>query len=235
MSVEIYPVVHIKDVDTAVKQVDKSFAYGADGVYLIDHGVSGSANTLLSAFEMAKTSHPDQFVGVNILAAGSSARALSQLETACQQGVISRLPDGLWVDDAKHDLGTTTMLREQYPGLAAVRLLGGTAFKYTATYTDDPEKAALEARALAPHVDVITTSGEGTGMAPSVAKIVAMKQAIGDQKLAVASGITIENIQNYEGAVDQLLVSTSIETVPYSGVFDDAKLQTLITKAHQLG
>jgi predicted TIM-barrel enzyme len=235
MSVEIYPVVHINDVATAVEQVDKSFAYGADGVYLIDHGVGGSATTLLSTFEMAKTAHPDQYIGVNILAAGSSARALSRLETARQQGIISRLPDGLWVDDAKHDLATTTMLREQYPNMAAVRLLGGTAFKYTRSYTDDPEKAALEAQALAPYIDVVTTSGEGTGMAPSVAKIIAMKQAIGDQKLAVASGITIENIQNYDGAVDELLVSTSVETAPYSGVFDDAKLQALITKAHQLG
>ena len=234
MSIEIYPVVHINDVATAIAQVDKSFAYGADGVYLIDHGVGGSATTLLSTFEMAKTSHPDRFIGVNILAAGSSARALSHLEKARQRGVISRLPDGLWVDDAKRDLATTVALREEYPAMAAVQLLGGTAFKYTRSYTDDPEKAVQEAKELSPYVDVVTTSGEGTGMAPSVAKIVAMKRAIGDQKLAVASGITVNNIQHYEGAVDQLLVSTSIETMPYSGVFNDAKLQALISKAHQL-
>ena len=41
---------------------------------------------------------------------------------------------------------------------------------------------------------MITTSGSGTGIAADVAKIHTMKKAIGSHPLAIASGITPENM-----------------------------------------
>jgi len=58
-----------------------------------------------------------------------------------------------------------------------------------------------------------------------------MKNAIGSKKLAVASGISADNIASYSGLFDQLLVSTSIEVVPYSGIFEPDKLKQLIELA----
>ena len=62
-----------------------------------------------------------------------------------------------------------------------------------------------------------------------------MKEIIGEQKLAIASGVSTNNLYQYDGNVDQILVSTSIETEPYSGVFIPKKLKELILKAHELG
>lgn len=79
-------------------------------------------------------------------------------------------------------------LRAVNPLAAAVTYYGGVSFKYTAGYTDDPDIAAESARALNPFVDVVTTSGPGTGKAAPVSKLVAMKHAIGSQRLGLASG-----------------------------------------------
>lgn len=115
-----------------------------------------------------------------------------------------------------------------------MRILGGVAFKYTRTFTNNPELAAQEVRTLYGATDVVTTSEEGTGTAPPVAKIQKMKIASADKPLAVASGIKLENIGDYENIVDEVLVASSVETSPYSGIFDRDKLKAFIRKAHNL-
>ena len=60
-----------------------------------------------------------------------------------------------------------------------------------------------------------------------------MKHAV-SRDLAVASGISIENIADYQGIVDEVLVSSSVETAPYSGVFDPFRLHAFIRAAHEL-
>ncbi len=59
-------------------------------------------------------------------------------------------------------------------------------------------------------MDVVTTSGPGTGHAVHVDKIRAMKEALGQFPLAIASGITAENVQDYLPWSDCYLVATGI-------------------------
>ena len=59
-------------------------------------------------------------------------------------------------------------------------------------------------------MDVITTSGSGTGKSPSLEKIQLMRSYIGDTPLAIASGITPENKSMFTDLVDYLLVASSI-------------------------
>ena len=59
-------------------------------------------------------------------------------------------------------------------------------------------------------MDVVTTSGPGTGWSASVEKIGAMKEALGDFPLAIASGVTPENVTDYLGIADCFLVATGI-------------------------
>lgn len=115
-----------------------------------------------------------------------------------------------------------------------IKLFGGTAFKYTAHYTDDPELAAGQARQIKPFVDVVTTTGAGTGSAPDAGKIRAMKEASGRKELAIASGVSMLNIEQYRGIADSILVASSVEVVPYSGIFDETRLRSLIHIAHSL-
>jgi predicted TIM-barrel enzyme len=82
-------------------------------------------------------------------------------------------------------------------------------------------------------MEVVTTSGPGTGKAASPDKIRTMKQALGDFPLAIASGITPDNIDDYLPNADCFLVATGV-----SSSFDelDAKLvEQLVEKVHAYG
>ena len=59
-------------------------------------------------------------------------------------------------------------------------------------------------------MDVVTTSGIATGLAADVSKIEQMREGIGDHALAIASGITPENVFMYLPFCDCFLVATGI-------------------------
>lgn len=227
MAIEIFPVVHVNEVSQALDQTELVYHTGADGVYLIDHHNHDTA-LLLQAYNAVVQQNLYNFIGLNFLQLFSAENAFSFIDKQFKSGNVARLPNAIWVDDAIPDRHNLIDLRRERMELRNILYLGGVAFKYTRTYTDDPKDAAVQAKDLMPYVDVVTTSGKGTGSPPSPDKIRAMKQAIGDQKLAVASGISSDNINNYAGLFDQLLVSTSIEDEPYSGIFVEKKLKNLI-------
>ena len=74
-------------------------------------------------------------------------------------------------------------------------------------HVEDLETAA---RLAAKYMDVVTTSGPRTGGAAEVEKIARMKAAIGSYPLALASGITPENVHAYLPHADCFLVATGI-------------------------
>ena len=59
-------------------------------------------------------------------------------------------------------------------------------------------------------MDVITTSGVSTGNAPDHGKIQEMKGVIGHHPLAIASGITPENVLGYTLYTDCFLIATGV-------------------------
>jgi predicted TIM-barrel enzyme len=66
------------------------------------------------------------------------------------------------------------------------------------------------ARSAKHFMDVVTTSGDRTGVAPSVEKVRAIRNAIGDHPLAIASGITPENVHAFKSYANCFLVASSI-------------------------
>jgi len=156
---------------------------------------------------------------------------VAYLAAAQAEDFIETLPDAVWSDDAVG--GRDVVSYKRSLGLEAVRYLAGVAFKYTSSYTDNPIEAAILAREFAPLVDVVTTSGPGTGSAADVAKVAAMKAAIGSQELALASGVSLDNIEDYRPYVDTVLAASSIETYSYSGEFIESKLRDLVQAAHR--
>jgi hypothetical protein len=120
--------------------------------------------------------------------------------------------DGLWTDNAFIDEKTdnqfmaeeilTAQKSSGWHGL----YFGGVAFKYQ-RHVDDAGKAAQIA---ANYMDVVTTSGKGTGISADIEKIKIMKKAVGDFPLAIASGITLYNIEEYLDFADCFLVASYI-------------------------
>jgi predicted TIM-barrel enzyme len=77
-------------------------------------------------------------------------------------------------------------------------------------------------------MDVVTTSGPGTGAEAGLVKIQRMKQAIGGFPLAIASGITPENVAQYLPFADCFLVDTGISKT-FTEI-DPSRLQDLVNR-----
>jgi predicted TIM-barrel enzyme len=120
--------------------------------------------------------------------------------------------NGLWVDNAR--INELSVSQPDADEIAIARkasgwkglYFGGVAFKYQRHVSDLSASAKIASR----YMDVVTTSGPGTGLAANREKIVAMKQAMDDCPLAVASGITPENVSDYLEVADCFLVATGI-------------------------
>lgn len=195
------PVIHVESDAQARTQTEVARNAGADGVWLINHSLPYGllAENILPA---VRNDHPDFWIGVNFLDLASP----EAMAWVCKHG---NLANGLWTDrSGVTDLGVDdhakvtwqTKQDSKWPGL----YFGGVAFKYQALVVDW-EKATKNA---APYMDVVTTSGPGTGEAASIDKIRWM--SLEAPKLAIASGITPENVHEYLPHVHYFLVATGI-------------------------
>lgn len=231
MSIEVFPVVHVTNEAQAREQASSALDTGADGLYLVGGGQI-AAPELLRVSGLVMKDNPDQFVGVNCLDLRSSKDVFTLINEKHNSNDNWPVPSGVWVDDASIDAWETSKLRSENPHLTRISYLGGVAFKYTAIKVTSIAGAVEEAYRLSPYVDVVTTSGLGTGKPPSVEKVSMMKRIIRPQRLAIASGIGIHNIDKYRKFVDQVLVGSSIKVQPYSDKIDMNKLQRLVDYAH---
>jgi hypothetical protein len=231
---KVFPVIHLGEtsIGKSVEQADTAFELGADGVYLIDH-YNGAQDTrrIFETLTEVREHGPDRYVGLNILGL-TVPEAFGRIAGA----KLLQLPSDLWVDDVREggELDKALEFRKSLSDLAAVSLHGGIAFKYTPTATNNANAASAETAVLKRYVDVITTSGLGTGKPPTVEKLAAMKFVSGGKPVAVASGIDLSNIESFGGIVDEVLVASSVETRPGSGVFEPSVLKDFIEIAHNL-
>jgi predicted TIM-barrel enzyme len=75
-------------------------------------------------------------------------------------------------------------------------------------------------------MDVVCTSGSATGVPADLTKIRVMSDTLTENTaLAIASGITAENISSYLPYVEAFLVGTGLEKE--FGVFDPAKVKAV--------
>lgn len=109
-----------------------------------------------------------------------------------------------------------------------IRLFASVAFKYR-PHEPDPPLAAKNALDCG---FIPTTSGIATGVAADLGKIVAMSKAIGG-KLAIASGMTPENIGEYAPYLSDCLVSTGISLDDFR--IDEDRLARFIAAAQRVG
>lgn len=206
----ILPVVHVQDRLQAITQSSLAKSAGADGVFLIGHSMQ--AKDLMACATAVRETLPGFWLGINFLDL-TPKHAFEFLDRAAREGTII---NGLWTDTASRE---TDALRACSPDLA---YFGGTAFKYQ-RQPEDLEAAAREASLC---MDFVTTSGPGTGLAVSLSKMQAMKQGVGSRSLAIASGITPENVVDYLPYADAYLVATGISR--NFREFDEAKLNRLV-------
>ena len=217
----VLAVVHPVGRAEALASLATVAAAGAPGAFLINQGMNEV--DVLGLIREARGQFPKLWLGVNLLG-HRPADALATALDACD-GI-----DGIWSDDAGIDEHATAQPRADELVMARRArgwtglYFGGVAFKYQreVAFADLARSAELAARSM----DVVCTSGPGTGRAADLDKVRALRAGLGDAALALASGVTADNVRSYIPYVDAFLVGTGIEAE--FGVIDATKLTALL-------
>lgn len=225
---KVVPVIHHLDPVTTLDQARLAVRCGAFGVFLISH--QGDNHELLRLVHpvrvalQALTPHAvgQPWVGVNLL----GATPTDAYRMAAQNGAAAVWMDSAGVSSASadnHALGVSFSRRHGLP----LEVFAGVAFKYRGL-EPLPATAARNAAALG---FVPTTSGSATGEAPSVEKVRLVSAGAGGP-VAVASGLTADNLPWFHGLISHAIVSTGVSADFHR--FDEAKLRRFVEVARSL-
>ena len=220
----LLPVIHPISRADALRAVSVAHSLGVKGVFLIDQGMS--ERDVLVLARMVREAYPTLWIGLNLL----SRTATKTLTTTYNRELRV---DGIWSDWAgieenrvagsSHPVAETFMNARRAASWDGL-YFGGVAFKYQREVAPSDLSAAAEMSV--PYMDVLCTSGPGTGHAADVEKVRALRAGIGDHAMALASGVTPDNVGSYLPYVQAFLVGTGIEQ--RLGVLDPAKIEALL-------
>ena len=211
----LLPVIHAESARQALRNAQLARDAGCAGVFLINHSMG--SRELLDVHRVVTAEIPGWWVGVNCL----------DLAPEEVFRVIGNDVGGVWVDNALTDErlpdqpAADAVLAARAAAAWHGLYFGGTAFKYQRPVEDLRSAARIAAR----YMDVVTTSGPGTGLAAEVDKIRAMRDALAETPLAIASGITPANVSDYLPMTDAFLVATGISSSFTE--FDPVRMQEL--------
>ena len=200
----VLPVIHVEDAAQARRNVDIAREAGADGVWLINHDISSTA--LLPVLAEVIAEQAGWFVGTNLLDRYPH-EAFTLLPAGC---------GGLWADNPGIDERTSEQpYAEQVSDAHVIAdpsmhvlYFAGLDFKYQRK----PDDLAKACKLVAHYSDVACTSGPGTGHAANIDRIAALVSHLDGHPLAIASGITPDNVHTYLPYIDAFLVATGISS-----------------------
>jgi len=227
----LFPVIHVLETRQVLDNIQTCADVPVSGFFLINHDFGVDA--FLPIVRDVRRALPDLWLGLNFLAV-TGADAFPVLGRLEQEGICI---DAYWADDARIDENADT--QKEASAIDRVRresgwdgvYFGGTAFKKQRPV--EPAHYEISARLAAGHMDVVTTSGIATGEAADLSKIASFRRGVGEEALAVASGITPENVTSYDD-VDCFLVATGINIEGDFYTIDRDRLMRLIGKLESM-
>ena len=231
----VLPVIHVLDKAQAERNTRIAIQEGAQGVFLINHDFD--ADRLVPIIHYVRERLPALWLGVNFLAV-TGRDAFPQLAKLEKEGCPI---DAYWADDARIDEKAQPDRQPEAQEIAEIKrrcgwsglYFGGTAFKKQREVAEADYAAA--ASIAGDYVDVVTTSGRATGQQAGANKVSAFRKALRDKPLALASGVTPQNIDTYAADVDVVLVATGINVEGDFYNIDPVRLRDLIRKARYRG
>jgi predicted TIM-barrel enzyme len=226
----VFPVIHVLDQNQASTNISIAMEQGVAGVFLINHDFG--VDVFLPIIRSVRAMHPDIWVGLNFLAV-TGKDAFVRLAQLDQEGF--RI-DGYWADDARIDESRAAYDQREASEILDARekcgwdglYFGGTAFKKQrpVAEVDYHHTASIAAQWM----DVVTTSGIATGQEADMEKVDVFRDGVGKQALALASGITPENVGQYADALDAVLVATGINYTDDFYNIDPVRLGDLMAR-----
>jgi adenine phosphoribosyltransferase len=229
----VLPVIHVQDIQQTLRNIQTAVNEGAQGVFLINHDFA--VEQFLPIIREARSAFPALWLGVNFLGV-TGREAFPILGMLQREGCDV---DAYWADDARIDESLDLNGQAEADEILRVKeqsgwqglYFGGTAFKKQREVSS--ADYATAASLAAEKMDVVTTSGVATGKKADLSKVQLFREAMHDHPLALASGITPNNVDRYAKDVDAVLVATGIN---FSGDFyniDKLKLRQLIHNCRQ--
>ena len=227
----VLPVIHVLDNDQAERNIAAAVATGCPGVFLINHDFA--YEQFLPIIRHARQRFPDYWIGVNFLAVTGKVA----FPILAELGATGARVDAYWADDARIDESRDANDQPEATDIASTRqqcgwdglYFGGTAFKKQREVS--PEHYAKSAAVATEYMDVVTTSGVATGHSADLGKIKTFRQSCGSSPLALASGITPDNVAEYLPMVHAVLVATGINHTDDFYNIDPKKLDSLMALA----
>lgn len=211
---KVLPVIHHLNYSTTIEQAWLAHQCGAHGVFLIAH--DGDDTALLAPARALRKVYPTWYLGMNLL----STNNLKAIEIAAGEGM-----DAIWMDNA----GITSAGVSAYGQAITEKLnttkldsFAGVAFKYQ-EHEANPAAAASIAVSMG-HIP--TTSGTRTGSAPTLEKIISMHNVLNGGSMAIASGLTPDNVTHYKPYTSHMLVATGVASDSYH--LDKTKLERFL-------
>jgi hypothetical protein len=213
---QVWPVIHLRSLDLGIENAQITADSGCPGVFLIS--MDGNDESIDPIADSIKTRLPNLLVGVNYLTKTAEAAIARSLKAGHH---------ATWADGA----GIRSDEDSALPARCAALLAGRKDHQFFASFDfkyqrkdPNPPRAARMALDLG---FVPTTSGMKTGSAPVPAKLAAIRDEIGiEAPLAVASGITPDNVASLGPYLSHILVATGISRSFYE--FDADLLGTLM-------
>lgn len=204
INTEIIPVIHMINDNQVLTNVATCLSCGVQKVFIINHQTT--SEELIKCAKRVKDTYPNLWVGINML------------DKYVEDAILYEFGfDGLWCDQS---IKLEDYMHRKFKGM----LFTGLAFKYQ----PQPKDIELACKESILTSDVSTTSGPGTGKAANINKILELRKHLGDHPMAIASGVNTENIENYRGVVNYLLVASSITS--RSEIIYEEKLLELMNK-----
>ena len=224
----VLPVIHVLDNEQAETNTRLAIEGGCPGVFLINHDFG--VDEFLPIIRHVRRKFPNIWLAVNFLAV-TGRDAFPILGKLANEGT---LVDGYWADDARIDEFADTNNQTEADEILKVKMdsgwggmyFGGTCFKKQREVL--PEHYATSAQLATHFMDVVTTSGIATGHAADLGKIETFRKACGDTPIAIASGITPQNVHQYAELVDCLMVATGINIQDDFYNIDPTRLNNLM-------
>lgn len=232
---------HVKDYYQAIIEAAKILTPdGAHGVILVNNGLEISSRkseypSLFDTTLQLKSKVGDAYlVGINPLDLHTTEEAVDALYDYVDS-TDGFWPDILWTDT--HPIierGSDISIPEST--LFDIKEMNS-AYYGSISFKGQPEPHNLEAVALlaSRKFHTVVTSGPGTGQPADVEKIKKMSDIVGQDRLALASGVTIENMYQYFAYVNTFIVGTSLQksaTDPF--VYDKEKVRNFRKRFNEL-
>lgn len=215
---KIIPVIHHKNELLSMQNAEMCAKNKAYGIYIIS--MDGDNEGLSALARRIKLSFPELMVGINLLGYSAIDSVYESLNYSL---------DMTWSDcpvvTGQVITNEAQLIKEEIKYTKHF-FFNSVAFKYQKVEKNIPQ-AVLNSQLLN---FIPTTSGEATGHAADLSKIQSMKQSLGHYPLAIASGLTPENVKQYTPYIEYGLVATGISEDFYT--FNELKLKTIINNSY---